>query len=126
MAAGRGLRTIILGALLLLAGAALGIGAAAVRDGAAYAGRIYPGVAIGGIAVGGLSPDEAMAQLRPIVERRLRSPLVVRLVDRDATFTYADVGLRGRPEEAVQTANALGRTGSLWQRARSRVVLARR
>jgi len=64
MAAGRGLRTIILGALLLLAGAALGIGAAAVRDGAAYAGRIYPGVAISGIAVGGRAADRpAVAHL---------------------------------------------------------------
>ena len=126
MATGRGLRRFALVALLLFGGAALGIGAAAVRDAAAYAGRIYPGVAIGGITVGGLSPDEASAALQPVVERRLRSPLVVRLADREATFTHAEVGLRGRPEEAVQAAYALGRTGSLWQRARSRVLLAGR
>lgn len=126
MAIGRGLRGFALAALLLFAGAALGMGAAAVRDWVAYAGRIYPGVAISGIPVGGLSPDEASAVLKPRVEHRLRSPLVIRLADRDATFTRAEVGLRGRPEEAVQAAYALGRTGSLWQRARARVALARR
>ena len=111
-------------ALLLLAGGGLGVSVAAARDAAAHAGRIYPGVTIGGIAVGGLSPDEATTALGRLAERRLRSPLLVRLADRDEVFTYADVGLRHRSEEAVETAYALGRTGALWARARSRALLA--
>jgi len=115
-----------LAALLLLAGAAAGAGAAAFRDAATYAGRIYPGVAVTGIAVGGLSREDATRALAPAVDRRLRSPLIVRLADREATFSHAEAGLRGLPEEAVQEAYALGRTGTLWERVRSRAVLARR
>src|SRR3972149_7894691 len=59
-----------LAALLLLAGAAAGAGAAAFRDAATYAGRIYPGVAVTGIAVGGLSREDATRALAPAVDRR--------------------------------------------------------
>lgn len=124
MATRRGLRRITLVLLLVLTGAALGIGAAVVRDAAAHVGRIYPGVSIGGTPVSGLSPTEAATALRPVVKRRLRSPLAVRLADREAMFTYADLGLGARIGESVQAAYALGRTGPWWERARSRVTLA--
>ncbi|HEY6102820.1 MAG TPA: peptidoglycan binding domain-containing protein, partial [bacterium] len=124
MATRRGLRRITLVSLLVLTGAALGIGAAVGRDAAAHVGRIYPGVSIGGTPVRGLSPTEAATALRPVVERRLRSPLAVRLADREATFTYADLGLGARIGESVEAAYALGRTGPWWERARSRVTLA--
>jgi vancomycin resistance protein YoaR len=119
----RGLRGIALLSLLLL-GAALGIGVAAARDAATYAGRIYPGITIGGNPMGGLSREEAAAALRPIVERRLRSPLTVRLADREATFTHGELGLSPRAGDSVQAAYALGRTGPWWQRARSRIGVA--
>jgi len=122
----QGLRGVTVVSLLVLTGAALGIGTAVIRDAATYVGRIYPGITIGGIPVSGLSVKEATTALRPIVERRLRSPLAVRLADREATFTYADLGLGARVGESVQAAYALGRTGPWWQRARSRVTLARR
>jgi vancomycin resistance protein YoaR len=126
MTSKRGWKGIALVLPLVLMGAALGIGAAVVRDAAAYAGRIYPRVTIEGIPVSGLSMEEAAATLRPLVERRLRSPLVVRLADREVTFTHADLGVADRSGESVEAAFALGRRGPWWQRARSRIALARR
>jgi vancomycin resistance protein YoaR len=125
MATGRWVRGILLGALLLCAGAVLGIGAAATREGMRYAGRIYPGVAVGGIALGGLTPLQATAALQSVADRRLGSPFLIRLADHDATFIHAEVGLRGRVRDAVDAAYAVGRTGPPWQRLRGRFALAR-
>lgn len=125
MDSGRVGRAIALGGLLLLLGAALGAGAAVVRDAAAYAGRIYPGISIGGIPVGGLTPGEAMSALRPVVDRALGAPLHVVVADRTVTFTYEEVGRTARPDDAIRTAYSVGRSGRLWERVRTRVLLAR-
>jgi vancomycin resistance protein YoaR len=125
MMIGHGGRKVALTVLLLVLGAALGIGAAVSRDAAAYAGRIYPGVRIGGVVVGGLSGAEALAALQPAVDRRLRAPFAVILADRTATFTQAEVGLVARAGAAVQAALVEGRTGPWWARIRRRMTLSR-
>ena len=86
----------------------------------AYQGKIYPGVVIGDVSVGGLTPAEATRLLAATYPRTSLPPLEVMVGEERwllpvyVTYDFTD---------AVYTAYALGREGSLWERVQTQVEL---
>ncbi len=83
--------------------------------------RIHPGVTVGGVAVGGMSRSEARAALERELAPRLKLPATVAYGSRRWTVTPARVDARLDAQSAAEAAYAVGRTGSVWQRAGQRV-----
>ncbi|HET6948053.1 MAG TPA: VanW family protein [bacterium] len=113
------------GLIILLVGVSAGAITAFARDAAVHAGRIFPGISIETLPVGGLTPAEAEYAVGRLAEARLGRPLVVHLATEEVVFTHAELGLRVGTEGAVQRAFELGRLGPWWQRARTRLRIAR-
>lgn len=73
--------------------------------------RIFPGVAVGGAPVGGLTRSDALRRPAPAGD--------IRLYWGDRTWSLREWGVGVEPDvnAAVQTAQAVGRSGGLWRRA---------
>ncbi|HEY3247135.1 MAG TPA: VanW family protein [bacterium] len=117
------LARVILPVLILLVGALAGGAAAVIRDTRAFEGRIYPGVAIAGTSVAGLTRAEAAAAAHTAAQAITSKPLALQIGSEDRTYTYADLGLRAYPDEAVAEAYAQVRTGPPWVRLIRRIEL---
>ncbi len=115
----------VLPVLVLAIGIVGGSAAAIIRDNRAFEGRIYPGVAIAGTSVAGLTRQEAAAVARAQAEVTLSKPLALQIGSEVRTYTYAGLGLRAYPDEAVEQAYAQVRTGALWARLMRRIELVR-
>lgn len=119
------LKRFLFSSLLIVLGASAGIAVAVARDVAEYQDRIYPGISIAGTDVGGLTRRQALTAIEAIATARLSRKITL---DVDATrlpLTYAELGLRAYPNDAVELAYTLGRTGPLWQRLATRIELSR-
>jgi len=114
---------VILPIVLLLAGAAGGGAAAFIRDTRLFEGRIYPGVSIAGTSVAGLSRSEAAAVAQQAADAVLTKRLALQIGQDVVSFSYADLGVRAFPDEAVAAAYAEVRTGTMVDRVIRRLEL---
>lgn len=77
---------------------------------------IFPNVYIAGVNVGGLSKDEAMQKVSDsLTGGYYANTLVVRLPDRQLTFTPDDTGFAINATEAVEKAYEYGREGDKYE-----------
>lgn len=110
-------------AFLIPMSAVGGVAVAVAQDSARYNERIYPGVSIAATNVGGLTRKDAAKALQAVASTRLSSPITLRTADERLIFTQAELGLRAYPDEAVEQAYAIARTGPPWQRLVTRARL---
>lgn len=101
--------------LKIAAGAAVLLFLAAVVEIAAAAGRVHPGVRVGDVKVGGLSVAAAAERLRAELGPRLEQPVTISYGDRDWEIDAASVEATFDPAPFVESAYAVGRTGSLLE-----------
>ena len=80
--------------------------------------KVTPGVTALGTQVGGMSRNEAVARLRPGVQRLLDRPLDITSADAGQTWhtTARDLGLRLDPDELVTAGYQDGRAGGPFDR----------
>lgn len=95
------------------------------QDAARYEERIYPGVFIAETEVGALTRRQAAAKVQAVAATRLNRAITLHLAGDPLAFTYAELGLRVHPDEAVGQAYAVGRTGPPWERLLTRARLSR-
>ncbi len=100
----------------LLAVLVLGVGAIYAYE-QAYNGRILPGVKIGTVDVSGMDRAQATAALSAAYRALGEGQVVIHASAADVTIPYADFGRRADVVAMVESALAVGRTGTPIERA---------
>jgi len=98
------------------------IACAALADVVVSWDRIHPGVRVGDVAVGSLTPQAARTTLDAAFARTSVSSVKVTWSGKSATLTAGDLGATFDATAAVDAAMAVGRSGSLFELLRDRIV----
>jgi vancomycin resistance protein YoaR len=98
------------------------IACAALADVVVSWDRIHPGVRVGDVAVGSLTPQAARTALDAAFARTSASSVKVTWGGKSATMTAGDLGATFDATAAVDAAMAVGRSGSLFELLRDRIV----
>ena len=91
-----------------------------------YAGRILPGVAVGDVDLSGLTPNDARATLDAAYHGYAEGRIVLTGPDGIVAITYAEIGRGLDSEGLVAEALAVGRDGTVIERAIANVRTAAR
>ncbi len=86
-------------------------------------GRIHPGVRIGEVGVGAARPHVAASRVEEVFVPRLEDPLTLVFEEEEWIVAAADLGVSLDSEPLVEQAMAVGRTGTLLERASVRARL---
>lgn len=116
---------VLAAAVLIPLGGLGGALVAVAQDAARYEDLIYPGVFVAGADVGGLTRRQAAERVQAMAATRLNRAIALYVPSDHVVFRYEELGLRAHPDEAVEQAYAVARTGPPWERLPSRFRLSR-
>jgi lipoprotein-anchoring transpeptidase ErfK/SrfK len=108
-------RIALIVAVVLVALAAVGMGALAWADGSAE-GQISAGARVGGVDVGSLTREQALERVRHRIGAPIARPAHVQVGDRRYTLSAARAGVRVNLSRAIRRVYAAGREGSFVTR----------
>ena len=114
--------TVVLVVVLVLFAGLAGTAFAGMSYDRSHADRILPGVHVDGVDVGGMTQAQAIAAVRPLVERRLAATVTIHAGTLTWTKTLADMGVSADVESAVRQALAVSDSYPWWVRTYHRIA----
>jgi len=94
-----------------------------ITDVAVSFGRIHPGVRVGEVRVGTMAPERAAGAVEEVLAPRLDDSVTVVFESRSWDIEASRIGAELDAGSLVDQAMSVGRTGTLWERAKTRATL---